>query len=72
VSDLVNGSAYVKLIGPIGDIQETPRPTEDLIFDESLALPSSTPQTLATSKNKFVRAFHFSGRPFGNVDEKFV
>ncbi len=46
--------------------------SEVLNLLESLVLLSSTPQTLAVSKNIFVVAFHFSGKPLGIVDEKDV
>ena len=65
---LVIASAYVILIGPSGDTQDNPNPTEVLNLLESLVLLSSTPHTFAVSKNIFVVAFHFSGKPLGIVD----
>ena len=59
-------------MGPMGDIQEIPTPIDDLNLLESSVLLSSTPQTLAASRNTLVIAFHLSGNPFGIVEENDV
>ena len=59
-------------MGPMGDIQEIPTPIDDLNLLESSVLLSSTPQTLAASRNTLVTAFHLSGNPFGIVEENDV
>ena len=57
------------LIGPIGEDQVNPRPTELLNLLDSLTPEISDPQTFPKSKKILLEVFQVSGYPFGIVVE---